>query len=169
MNDRLLRAYHKLPTASQSVAASLWGVYLRSWRYGADTDRMVAEAHAREQYSPDRWRAYREGRLAEALHKAATEVPYYRELWSRRRQRGDRRSWERLEHWPEVLHASSPIPQLLGSTPAARQAILERHSPSHPEEVGRLAQECVHGSGLQRDVPSAPAFVSPEKQHSPRL
>jgi phenylacetate-CoA ligase len=27
-------------------------------------------------------------------------VPYYRELWARRRREGDRRSWDYLENWP---------------------------------------------------------------------
>src|SRR5690606_22915321 len=38
--------------------------------------------------------------LAERLDHAARKAPYYRQYWSGRRQRGDRRSWERLEHWP---------------------------------------------------------------------
>jgi phenylacetate-CoA ligase len=106
MNDRLLRAYHRLPGVSRSVAASVWGLYLRSWRYGPDTERLVAEAIDRETWTPDRWRSQREGDLAAVLHKAATEVPFYRNQWAERRRRGDQSSWERLENWPILDKAS---------------------------------------------------------------
>src|ERR1043166_7371551 len=32
--------------------------------------------------------------------RAATQVPYYREQWSKRRRSGDRASWEVLANWP---------------------------------------------------------------------
>jgi phenylacetate-CoA ligase len=38
--------------------------------------------------------------LAYVLHRAATQVPYYREHWAARRRLGDRASWEYLENWP---------------------------------------------------------------------
>jgi phenylacetate-CoA ligase len=34
------------------------------------------------------------------LDRAARCVPYYRDLWQARRQAGDRKSWDYLEHWP---------------------------------------------------------------------
>jgi phenylacetate-CoA ligase len=80
--------------------ASLRGAYLRSWRYGAETERLTAEALERESWTDDRWRRWQEERLGFVLHRAATQVPYYRALWSTRRQHGDRRSWEVLENWP---------------------------------------------------------------------
>lgn len=86
------------------------GMYLRSWRYGRDTDALVEEALDRERWSEDRWRAWRDERLAFVLHRAATRVPYYREQWAERRRLGDRASWELLESWPvlekERLRAS---------------------------------------------------------------
>ena len=100
VNARLLRGYHKLPSAPRSWAASMWGLYLRSWRYGSDTERLVGEALEREEWSLEKWRAFREERLAAVLHTAATDVPFYREQWAKRRQHGDRSSWEQLEHWP---------------------------------------------------------------------
>jgi phenylacetate-CoA ligase len=54
----MLRLYHRLPSAPRSIAASAWGLYLRSWRYGSDTDRLVEEAFEREQWSLERWRAF---------------------------------------------------------------------------------------------------------------
>src|SRR5437899_1586366 len=90
VNDTLLRAYHRLPSVAQSLAASAWGLYLRSSRYGAETERLVEEALARDRWSAERWRAFQEERLAVVLAKAATEVPFYREHWAERRRRGDR-------------------------------------------------------------------------------
>jgi phenylacetate-CoA ligase len=84
----------------RSVAASLRGLYLRSWRYGPETERLVQEALERERWDTDRIKAWQEERLACVLHRAATQVPYYREQWSVRRRRGDDASWEYLENWP---------------------------------------------------------------------
>lgn len=84
----------------RSVVATLRGAYLRSWRYGPETARLAEEAVERERWSAGRWRQWQEERMAFVLHRAATKVPYYRDQWSARRRRGDRRSWEYLEHWP---------------------------------------------------------------------
>jgi phenylacetate-CoA ligase len=100
MHRLAVNLYHRLPPPMRSVAASWHGARLRRWRYGRDTDRLVAEALERDAWTADRWAAWREDRLARVLHRAATRVPYYRDLWSHRRAAGDRRSWERLEHWP---------------------------------------------------------------------
>lgn len=100
MKDIFLKAYHILPGPLRSVAASMRGLYLRSWRYGPETERLAEEAISRESWSPDQWRAWQEERLAFVLHRAATQVPYYREQWAERRRRGDRASWEYLENWP---------------------------------------------------------------------
>jgi len=95
-----LRLYHGLPAPARSVAATLHGWYLRWWRYGPDAERLVAEARERERWSAERWRVWREERLAYLLHRAATRVPYYRQQWEARRRNGDCASWEQLEHWP---------------------------------------------------------------------
>lgn len=100
MTDFLLRAYLSLPSPLRSVAASLRGGYLRSWRYGPETDGLVQEAFDRESWTPDQWKTWREERLAYVLHRAATQVPYYREHWAARRRGGDKTSWEHLENWP---------------------------------------------------------------------
>ncbi|MDH4370061.1 MAG: AMP-binding protein [Nitrospira sp.] len=100
MRDILLKAFHSLPGPVRSVAASMRGLYLRSWRYGPETDRLVEEALERETWTPDRWKTWQEERLAYVLHRAATEVPYYRAQWAARRRGGDKASWEHLENWP---------------------------------------------------------------------
>lgn len=84
----------------RSAAATLRGAYLRAWRYGPGFDRLVEQALAREQWSADEWHAWTEQRLGTILHRAATRVPFYRAQWARRRQSGDRASWEVLENWP---------------------------------------------------------------------
>lgn len=106
MNAQLLRAYHRLPAPARSLAATGWGWYLQRWRYGHDTERLVAEALERETWSEPRWQAWREDHLARILARAATDVPFYRAHWQERRRRGDSRSWERLEHWPILEKAT---------------------------------------------------------------
>jgi phenylacetate-CoA ligase len=100
MNDNLLRIYHSLPRPARSLAASLRGQKLKHWRYGPETDRLVAAALEREGWTPEQWTLWREERLANLLHRAATRVPYYRRQWEERRRHGDRVSWEVLENWP---------------------------------------------------------------------
>jgi phenylacetate-CoA ligase len=102
MNDTLLQLYHSLPASLRAGAASLRGFYLRSWRYGPETDQLVQEAIDRESWSHDRWKAWQEERLSRLLERAATLVPYYREQWAARRRRGDRASWKYLENWPTL-------------------------------------------------------------------
>lgn len=106
MNDALVKLYDYLPTPMRSLAASLRGLYLRSWRYGPETERLVEEAIGRESWSLKQWSAWQEERLAYVLHRAATQVPYYREQWAARRRRGDRASWGYLENWP-ILEKNS--------------------------------------------------------------
>jgi len=100
MSGLVLRTYHALPASVRSVAATLRGLYLRWWRYGPGSERLVEEALERERWSAERWRVWQEERLAYVLHRAATRVPYYREQWQARRRGGDRVSWDVLAHWP---------------------------------------------------------------------
>lgn len=100
LSETLLRLYHQLPSPARSVVASLRGYHLRWWRYGPETERLVEEALEREQWDSEKWRSWQEERLAYVLHRAATQVPYYREQWTKRRSQGDRASWEYLENWP---------------------------------------------------------------------
>ena len=96
----LMSLYYRLPAPARSLAATMRGYYLRSWRYGPDTERIAEEAIAREQWTPQQWREYHERELGELLHRAATQVPFYREMWAERRRRGDQASWDCLENWP---------------------------------------------------------------------
>lgn len=100
MSDYLMQVYHRMPGPARSLAASLKGLHLRRWRYGAMTDEIVAAALERERWSEAQLKAWREERLARLLQRALTKVPYYREQWASRRRSGDNSSPEYLENWP---------------------------------------------------------------------
>jgi phenylacetate-CoA ligase len=109
---RSTQIYHKFPTSFRSFAASVWGYYLRWWRYGSETEAMVEECLSRDNWSDDKWQSWQEERLACILHRAATTVPFYRSIWNERRKKGDKTSWEILENWPiltkELLRSNDP-------------------------------------------------------------
>jgi phenylacetate-CoA ligase len=102
--------YEKMPPTIQSIMASAYGYKLLRGRYGSETGRLVDQAVERETYSVEQWKNYQDEKLSRILHRAANQVPYYKELWSKRRQRGDKTSWEYLENWPvlekEVVRAN---------------------------------------------------------------
>ncbi|MEL7060187.1 MAG: AMP-binding protein [Acidobacteriota bacterium] len=90
-----LDLYHALPYPLKVVAASARGLQLRGWRYGAETERLVREALARDGWSAAQWAAYQERRLATVLTIARHRVPAYRRLW-----RGRTGDPTRLRDWP---------------------------------------------------------------------
>lgn len=95
-----LKIYHLLPYPLRVLAASGRGYYLRWWRYGPETERLVEEALERETWSFKQWKRWQEDRLSHILHRAATKVPYYRQYWLDRCRHGDRTSWKELKNWP---------------------------------------------------------------------
>jgi len=95
-----LKVYHRLPYPAKVLAASARGRYLDRWRYGNETESLVAEYLDRDTWSRERWQTWKEERLAFVLHRAVNQVPYYRDYWEMRRRGGDRASWELLENWP---------------------------------------------------------------------
>jgi len=100
MSGILQRLYWSLPSSLRDFAAGVHGARLSRARYGPETDRLMAEALEREQWSEERWKTWREERLSTLLERAATQVPFYREHWSARRRAGDRSEPGRLENWP---------------------------------------------------------------------
>ena len=84
----------------RDIAASMRGYYLKTWRYGRDTENLIEEALERENWSSARFRNWQEERLSYILHRAASQVPFYRAHWNKRRAHGDHSSWEVLENWP---------------------------------------------------------------------
>ena len=97
--NNILKIYQRLPYGFRTVVASAWGYYLRWWRYGTKTDKLVADALERESWSAKQWKMWKEERLSYILSRAATRVPYYRDQWEKRRKKGDKASWEYLENW----------------------------------------------------------------------
>jgi phenylacetate-CoA ligase len=95
-----LSLYHMLPYPFKVLAASTRGYQLRWWRYGSDTERLIADALDRERWTKEEWQAWRQERLARTLHRSATRVPFYQAYWQKQRRHGDQRSWEALENWP---------------------------------------------------------------------
>ena len=88
------------------AAANLRSAYLAAWRYGPETEELIAQAADRESWSPAAWQRWQEERLSRLLHRAATRVPWYRAWWSERRRRGDRAAIEQLANWPILAKES---------------------------------------------------------------
>jgi phenylacetate-CoA ligase len=95
-----LKIYNILPYTLRVIAASLHGFRIRTMRYSTDTNRWVAEALARENWTSARWNAWQQERLAQMLWHASRNVPYYRQQWEMRRRNGDQASVESLSNWP---------------------------------------------------------------------
>ena len=100
MNQQILSLYHRLPGGARSAVATMRGWYLNRWRYNAATSQQMVEALERDRWTADTWKSWREARLGYVLHRAATQVPYYRAQWAARRAKGDKASWEQIENWP---------------------------------------------------------------------
>lgn len=113
MSSLKLALYYRFPYALRMLAASAYGLQLRWWRYGGDSEALVAQAAEREHWSEQEWQTWRERRLDYVLNRAATQVPYYRDQWQKRRAAGDKASWAYLENWP-ILEKSA-----LRATPRA--------------------------------------------------
>ncbi len=90
--------YLRFPAFLRTGLATAHGYRLRWRRYSQDTDRWVAEALERESWDTAQWEAWRRPKLAALLRRAATQVPYYRQLWSQREQ--IRFDYEHLASWP---------------------------------------------------------------------
>jgi phenylacetate-CoA ligase len=108
---KLIDLYHHFPYPLKSLTASIYGYYLRSWRYGNQSELLIQKAKERDTWDREIIKVYQEEKLAHILNLAAKEVPYYRRSWEKRRAAGDRSSWEILDNWPilskEELRANS--------------------------------------------------------------
>ncbi|NJM53770.1 MAG: hypothetical protein HC846_10525 [Blastocatellia bacterium] len=94
-----LGLYHRLPPSSRSIVASLRGYYLNWWRYDKETEKLVEQTLERDFWSESQWQDWQNERLSYILHRAATQVPFYKNIWTERRKNGDKASWEYLENW----------------------------------------------------------------------
>jgi phenylacetate-CoA ligase len=96
----LLDAYSHLPTSLRSIAGSVRGLHLLSWRYGPETDSLAADALDRDSWTGEQWRSWRSDRLSFILRRAATKLPFYRSFWQDRTRCGGDAPWLVLENWP---------------------------------------------------------------------
>jgi phenylacetate-CoA ligase len=94
-----IKIYHHLPYFIKTITASVWGYYLRWWRYGTGTEQLIQETLEHDAWTTVQWEHWQENRIAFILHNAAERVPYYRNHWLSRRKNGDRSSTELLENW----------------------------------------------------------------------
>ncbi|HRT10058.1 MAG TPA: hypothetical protein P5233_16875, partial [Candidatus Paceibacterota bacterium] len=84
----------------RSAVASVRGWQLSSWRYGRDTNRLVAEALERETWSSSDWQSWQSKRLSQILPRAASKVPHYRNWWNGKQAPADPNSCLDLANWP---------------------------------------------------------------------
>lgn len=95
-----MKLSHHLPYPLRVAAASLKGYYLKWWRYNRESEVLVKQSLEREQWGRANWEAWRQERLSYILHRAATDIPFYRNYWQTQRRSGNKKSWEYLENWP---------------------------------------------------------------------
>lgn len=96
----LIELYHAMPQWARVLAASLYGYHLYSWRYGSETEDLVCEALACDQWTQEQLHAKQQELLTARLLHAATSVPYYRKQWAKRRKDGDSSDILLLGNWP---------------------------------------------------------------------
>lgn len=89
--------YHRLPYRARVGAASVRGAVLQRRRYGPETDRLVDEALARDQWPAARWATWHDEVVGRLVDEARLFVPAYRDLptWA---SNGDVRAG--LAAWP---------------------------------------------------------------------
>jgi phenylacetate-CoA ligase len=125
----LLKAFHALPPFARNWAASAHGYSLRAWRYSPSTVRLTEEALERDRWSPERWRNWLDDRLTRVLRRAALDVPFYRQYWEERRQRGDNAAFEVLANWPILKKESlRRRPELLVASDCDRRKMHVEHT-----------------------------------------
>jgi phenylacetate-CoA ligase len=100
MSEFPLRLYYAAPPHLRGMLASFEGYRLRWQRYGGNAEERVASFLDHERMSVSERTRLQKEQLARTLHRAATRVPYYRNLWEERRRKGDSRSPALLADWP---------------------------------------------------------------------
>lgn len=108
-NEWMLQLYHCLPAPLRSGIASLHGKRLSAWRYGAETETLVMQAHEREHWTLAQWQNWHAAQLESVLARALT-VPFYRQRWDDCRRAGNSADPRVLANWAllekDVLRAN---------------------------------------------------------------
>ena len=102
MNKVIRTIFDHMPSYGKDLIVSLYGSFRNSWRYNRDSAALIEEAGLREEWSLSQWKIYQENCLDKLLHRAYHHIPYYRNHWSKRRQKGDQSSYTNLENWPVI-------------------------------------------------------------------
>lgn len=97
------KMYRQSPYPLRVLAASTRGFILRNQRYGPESEAQVTQTLQRDSWNDAQWHDWIDERLLSVLERAFTHVPYYRDLWFKRRLHGENLDWTRLGNWP-VLH-----------------------------------------------------------------
>ena len=125
----LTKIYRRSPYPLRVLAASTRGFILRSQRYGPESARQVTQTLQRDSWNAAQWQTWTEERLASVLERAVTRVPYYRDLWAKRRLEGEGLDWTRLEDWPvlnkETLRAN---PRAFLADDVGTRSLIEEHT-----------------------------------------
>jgi len=79
---KLNTVYAKLPTLTQHLAVSTYGLYWNWLRFGSGYKRFEKEYVEREKWSEQEWKRWQLHRLQTLLPLAANHVPYYRDTWT---------------------------------------------------------------------------------------
>jgi phenylacetate-CoA ligase len=90
------------PPFIKDLALSAYGYRRNGWRYDRNTKKLIEEAALREQWSFSEWKLYQENHLDKLLHRAYHTIPFYRDHWSKRRQKGDNSPYSNLLNWPII-------------------------------------------------------------------
>jgi phenylacetate-CoA ligase len=77
-------AYRKLPVGAQHAAVTAYGLYWRWLRFGPGYSSYVKDYERREQFGIEEWQVWQRKQLHALLDVAATKIPFYMEVWTKR-------------------------------------------------------------------------------------
>ena len=84
--SRLENLYKHSPTWLQNAMVSTYGVYWHWARFGGDSKKHKRGYQEREYFSTEKWSEYQQQKLKELLEICLTQVPYFRDTWSKSTQ-----------------------------------------------------------------------------------
>lgn len=98
MNPVIFRIYNLLPHSLKELAAAQYAKKLQKFRRDHTSAERIRAAANRETWSHAEWETYQQAELEAVLHRAAYQVPYYRNYWQKRGYNDG--AWKKLENWP---------------------------------------------------------------------
>ena len=99
MTGIIEKIYSISPVFVQNIGVSVFGLYWRHERFGAEFKRCAADFAQRDRWSVERMNAYIDGQVRDVIARAL-ETPHYREAWSDAGVRsGEVRTFSRSDLW----------------------------------------------------------------------